>query len=114
MKKHLHFLSLLWLSMLLTFMTACSDDKNITEPTPDPEPPVEGQWTALAASPDTWDETKRADISYQLLVYSFADSDGDGYGDLNGITQKLDYINQLGVKAIWLCPHPPLHVLPRI
>ena len=55
MKKHLHFLSLLWLSMLLTFMTACSDDKNITEPTPDPEPPVEGQWTALAASPDTWD-----------------------------------------------------------
>ena len=107
MKKHLHFLSLLWLSMLLTFMTACSDDKNITEPTPDPEPPVEGQWTALAASPDTWDETKRADISYQLLVYSFADSDGDGYGDLNGITQKLDYINQLGVKAIWLSPiHP--------
>lgn len=61
----------------------------------------------LAASPDTWDETKRADISYQLLVYSFADSDGDGYGDLNGITQKLDYINQLGVKAIWLSPiHP--------
>ena len=107
MKKHLHFLSLLWLSMLLAFMTACSDDKNITEPTPDPEPPVEGQWTALAASPDTWDETKRADISYQLLVYSFADSDGDGYGDLNGITQKLDYINQLGVKAIWLSPiHP--------
>lgn len=65
------------------------------------------QWTALTASPDTWDETKRADISYQLLVYSFADSDGDGYGDLNGVTQKLDYLNQLGVKALWLSPiHP--------
>ena len=69
MNKHLHFLSLLWLSMLMAFMTACSDDKNITDPAPEPEPPVEGQWTALTASPDTWDETKRADISYQLLVY---------------------------------------------
>lgn len=38
MKKHLHFLSLLWLSMLLAFMTACSDDKNITEPTPPNRP----------------------------------------------------------------------------
>ena len=100
MNKHLHLLSLLWLSMLMAFMTACSDDKNITEPAPEPEPPIEGQWTALTASPDTWDETKRADISYQLLVYSFADSDGDGYGDLNGVTQKLDYLNQLGVKAL--------------
>ena len=107
MNKHLHLLSLLWLSMLMAFMTACSDDKNITESAPEPEPPIEGQWTALTASPDTWDETKRADISYQLLVYSFADSDGDGYGDLNGVTQKLDYLNQLGVKALWLSPiHP--------
>ena len=83
---------------------ACSDDKNITDPAPEPEPPVEGQWTALTASPDTWDETKRADISYQLLVYSFADSDRDGYGDLNGVTQKLDYLNQLGVKAFGSLP----------
>ncbi len=96
--------------MLMAFMTACSDDKNITDPAPEPEPPIEGQWTALTASPDTWDETKRVDISYQLLVYSFADSDGDGYGDLNGVTQKLDYLNQLGVKALWLS-HPPLYVL---
>lgn len=109
MNKHLHYLALLWLSMLMTLMTACSDDKNIPETTPEPEPPIEGQWTALTATPDTWDETKRADISYQLLVYSFADSDGDGYGDLNGITQKLDYINQLGINAIWLSPiHPSM------
>ncbi len=107
MNKKLHLLSLLWLSMLLAFTTACGNDKNIPEPIPTPDPPVQGQWTALTASPDAWDETKRADISYQLLVYSFADSDGDGYGDLNGITQKLDYINNLGVKAIWLSPiHP--------
>lgn len=42
MNKHLHFLSLLWLSMLMAFMTACSDDKNITEPAPEPEPPSKG------------------------------------------------------------------------
>ncbi|WP_294599791.1 alpha-amylase family glycosyl hydrolase [uncultured Bacteroides sp.] len=59
------------------------------------------------ASPTDWDGQKRADISYQLLVYSFADSDGDKYGDINGLISKLDYINSLGVKAIWLSPiHP--------
>lgn len=54
MNKHLHFLSLLWLSMLMAFMTACSDDKNITDPAPEPEPSVEGQWATLTAAPDTW------------------------------------------------------------
>ena len=48
-----------------------------------------------------------SDISYQLLVYSFCDSDGDGIGDFNGISSKLDYLKGLGVRAIWLSPiHP--------
>lgn len=47
------------------------------------------------------------DIYYQLFVRSFADSDGDGIGDLNGITEKLDYLEDLGITAIWLTPiHP--------
>ena len=45
-----------------------------------------------------------ADITYQLNVYSFADSDGDGWGDLKGITQHLDYLEALGVSALWLSP----------
>lgn len=54
-----------------------------------------------------WDGEKKADISYQLLVYSFADSDGDGTGDFQGIIDKLDYLDSLGVTALWLSPiHP--------
>ncbi|MBR4822745.1 MAG: hypothetical protein IKZ71_06310, partial [Bacteroidales bacterium] len=50
---------------------------------------------------------KPGKISYQLLVYTFADSDGDGIGDFKGITDKLDYLDALGVSAIWLSPvHP--------
>lgn len=51
-----------------------------------------------------FDGTKRASTSYQLLVYSFADSDGDGIGDFKGIEQHLDYLDGLGVTALWLSP----------
>ncbi|MCF7927288.1 MAG: alpha-amylase [Candidatus Izimaplasma sp.] len=44
---------------------------------------------------------------YQIFVRSFADSDNDGIGDFNGITEKLDYLVDLGVDGIWLMPiHP--------
>ena len=44
-------------------------------------------------------------VVYQIYPRSFHDSDGDGIGDLNGITAKLDYIAALGVDVVWLSPH---------
>jgi oligo-1,6-glucosidase len=43
-------------------------------------------------------------VVYQIYPRSFADSNGDGLGDLAGITSKLDYLQQLGVDVIWLSP----------
>jgi maltose alpha-D-glucosyltransferase/alpha-amylase len=46
-------------------------------------------------------------IIYQLHVKAFFDSDNDGTGDFNGLTQKLDYVRDLGVNTIWLLPFYP-------
>ncbi|NJP40696.1 alpha-glucosidase [Oscillospiraceae bacterium HV4-5-C5C] len=43
-------------------------------------------------------------IVYQIYPRSFMDSNGDGIGDLNGITSRLDYLQQLGIDVIWLSP----------
>lgn len=43
-------------------------------------------------------------VGYEIYVRSFKDSNGDGSGDLNGITEKLDYIKSLGVDLIWISP----------
>lgn len=45
-----------------------------------------------------------SEVIYQIYPSSFQDSDGDGIGDLKGITQRLDYVKNLGVDAIWISP----------
>ena len=54
----------------------------------------------LAADPDWW----RGAVIYQIYPRSFQDSDGDGVGDLAGITARLDHVAKLGVDAIWISP----------
>ncbi len=49
---------------------------------------------------DWWKEA----VIYQIYPKSFQDSDGDGVGDLPGIIRRLDYLQTLGVDALWLCP----------
>ena len=64
---------------------------------------------ARASIDTTW---RQGGVCYEIFVRSFFDSDGDGIGDLNGLTQKLDYVNDgnprstrsLGAKCIWLMP----------
>ena len=46
-------------------------------------------------------------VIYEIYPRSFQDSNGDGIGDLNGITSRLDYLKQLGVDAIWITPFFP-------
>ncbi len=46
-------------------------------------------------------------VIYEIYPRSFQDTDGDGIGDLNGITARLDYLKQLGIDAIWITPFFP-------
>lgn len=62
-----------------------------------------GAGPAEYAAPAWFDDA----VVYEIFVRSFADSDGDGIGDLNGITANLGYLSQLGIDAIWLMPIYP-------
>ena len=57
--------------------------------------------TVNGYQPKWWKEA----VVYQVYPRSFKDSNGDGIGDLNGITEKLDYLQGLGISVIWLSPH---------
>lgn len=54
----------------------------------------------MIASPSWW----HTGVIYQIYLKSFQDSNGDGIGDLRGVTARLDYLQALGVSAIWLTP----------
>lgn len=63
--------------------------------TPDPYQGTDGfRW---------WNDT----VFYEIFVRSFRDSDGNGVGDFNGITEKLDYLQSMGIKGLWLMPINP-------
>ncbi|WP_025724808.1 alpha-amylase family glycosyl hydrolase [Acholeplasma granularum] len=86
MKKILFIITILLSAVILI---AC-------EPKVDINPPIETTDLRL--------ENPRNDIYYQIFIRSFADSNGDGIGDFNGVTNNLDYLEDLGITAIWMLP----------
>jgi oligo-1,6-glucosidase len=81
----------------LALITASLDAQDATE-----SPAQTPQLPALSGyQPRWWKEA----VVYQVYPRSFKDSNGDGIGDLKGITSELDYIQGLGVNVIWLSPH---------
>src|SRR5690242_15822558 len=63
--------------------------------------------TAAPAGAATLPRHAASGVYYEIFVRSFADSNGDGIGDLNGITARLDYLKWLGVSGLWLTPIYP-------
>ncbi len=97
------------LRKLLPFFVLLSLLAGCASPTPTAVPPTV---TPPTTTPDPyagtdglrwWNDT----VFYEIFVRSFRDSDGDGVGDFNGITEKLDYLQGLGIKGLWLMPINP-------
>src|SRR5262245_5953352 len=71
------------------------------------QPSVHGLSAARSASMSLSGDQRawwRDAVIYQIYPRSFQDSDGDGVGNLAGITERLDYLRALGVDALWLSP----------
>ena len=65
--------------------------------------PAATQTPALAPDPNWW----RQAVVYQVYPRSFKDNNGDGLGDLAGVTSRVPYLQELGVDAVWLSPFYP-------
>lgn len=78
------------------------DDPAPARPAPPTRPTAEQ--AAAAEQLLTGPEWYRHAVFYEVYVRSFADSNGDGIGDLDGLTSRLDYLKDLGVDALWLMP----------
>jgi glycosidase len=85
----------------LIALSSCSPARPTASAVPSPTPQPTA--TTAAASHPWW----RDAVFYEIFVRSFNDTDGDGIGDFDGITARLDYLHTLGVDALWLMPiHP--------
>ena len=89
------------LALLFLFLVSCASPTP-TAATVMPEPTA----TPVPEGTDGFPWWNDA-VFYEIFVRSFRDSDGDGIGDFNGIIEKLDYLQELGIKGIWLMPINP-------
>ena len=99
-----HLKKLLCIVLVVLMLVGCAPTSPSTIPYNSIEKVEErlAHYAQLGSSPDdnyrTW---------YEVFVYSFCDSNGDGIGDLQGLISKLDYLQELGINGIWMMPiHP--------
>ena len=78
-----------------------------TQQTPAPKPPHSQASQAAQAAQTSQDPWWKHAVIYEIYPRSFQDSNGDGVGDINGITSRLDYLHDLGIGAIWITPMYP-------
>jgi oligo-1,6-glucosidase len=95
--KHLYLIILMF---AVAFILGACQMENKTTTSEPPKPSAQNDTTANGYTRRWWKEA----VVYQIYPRSFKDSNGDGIGDLKGITSQLDYIKGLGVDVIWLSP----------
>ena len=91
--KHLKLLLPLLCALFLSFLSIAQEKEQLDEII------ITGKYV----TPECPDWVHNA-VFYQIYPQTFYDTDGDGIGDLQGIIEKLDYLQQMGITAIWLTP----------
>ena len=91
------------LLLALVLVGCAGSDTAKPRPPQHASPEQEARATQLLTGPDWY----RHAVFYEVFVRSFADANGDGIGDLAGLTSQLDYLKGLGVDALWLTPIMP-------
>ncbi len=90
--------------LIASLSVSCALAQKAEKPLPPPVTAAQLKAAALPTHDETW--WKHA-VVYEIYPRSFQDSNGDGIGDLNGMTQRLDYLQKLGVDAMWIAPMFP-------
>ena len=85
-------------------ITSCSTNNSSSIESSVHSGEYDSSWIEEISEEENPNTVKLSKNFYQILVYSFADSDGDGIGDFKGICDKLYYLEELGIEAIWLSP----------
>ncbi|MFF2885678.1 alpha-amylase family glycosyl hydrolase [Paenibacillus sp. NPDC057967] len=88
--------------VLLLTLGACTAGSSSSDSSPLPDDGGAGGDAAVQATYEA--DEQPGTVYYEIFVRSFYDTDGDGIGDLNGVTAKLDYLKELGIGGIWLMP----------